>query len=97
MPRFDGTGPKGRGPMSGSGRGFCLMRMPETPGEAATGFAGLAGRPVTVGDDPGKMDIASLHERLRDIQAALDDLKGRLANLEAAGGDGAQRPEGHSA
>ncbi|MFA5336971.1 MAG: DUF5320 domain-containing protein [Candidatus Omnitrophota bacterium] len=25
MPRFDGTGPAGLGPMSGGGRGFCVM------------------------------------------------------------------------
>jgi hypothetical protein len=25
MPRFDGTGPKGIGPMTGRGRGFCAM------------------------------------------------------------------------
>ena len=25
MPRFDGTGPLGQGPMTGGGRGFCAM------------------------------------------------------------------------
>ncbi|MGD8253356.1 MAG: DUF5320 domain-containing protein [Syntrophobacterales bacterium] len=25
MPRFDGTGPGGRGPMTGKGRGYCAM------------------------------------------------------------------------
>ena len=25
MPGFDGTGPGGRGPMTGGGRGFCVM------------------------------------------------------------------------
>jgi hypothetical protein len=25
MPGFDGTGPMGRGPMTGGGRGFCAM------------------------------------------------------------------------
>jgi len=28
MPGFDGTGPRGMGPMTGGGRGFCAMPMP---------------------------------------------------------------------
>jgi hypothetical protein len=27
MPGFDGTGPRGMGPMTGGGRGFCAMPM----------------------------------------------------------------------
>lgn len=29
MPRFDGTGPLGKGPMTGRGEGFCVLRSPE--------------------------------------------------------------------
>ena len=31
MPNFDGTGPEGKGPMTGFGRGYCVMpiKMPE--------------------------------------------------------------------
>lgn len=25
MPRFDGTGPRGRGPMTGGGMGYCVL------------------------------------------------------------------------
>ena len=28
MPRFDGTGPRGEGPMTGRGRGRCGSRVP---------------------------------------------------------------------
>jgi uncharacterized protein DUF5320 len=28
MPGFDGTGPRGMGPMTGGGRGFCAIPMP---------------------------------------------------------------------
>lgn len=28
MPRFDGTGPGGQGPMTGRGNGYCAMRLP---------------------------------------------------------------------
>lgn len=30
MPGFDGTGPLGRGPMTGRGRGYCVMPIQKT-------------------------------------------------------------------
>jgi hypothetical protein len=45
MPRFDGTGPQGQGPMSGRGEGYCAIKLPE-PGEPGYGYAGLQGAPV---------------------------------------------------
>ena len=45
MPRFDGTGPCGQGPMTGRGEGYCAVRMPE-PGAEPYGVAGVAGIPV---------------------------------------------------
>ena len=45
MPRFDGTGPQGQGPMTGRGEGYCAVKIPET-GEDVYGVAGLEGRPV---------------------------------------------------
>ena len=47
MPRFDGRGPRGEGPFTGCGHGFCVLRLsapePDTP---VLGYAGLRGRPV---------------------------------------------------
>ena len=34
MPRFDGTGPQGQGPMTGRGQGYCILpyeKVPRTP------------------------------------------------------------------
>ncbi|MFP3897441.1 MAG: DUF5320 domain-containing protein [Anaerolineales bacterium] len=47
MPGFDGTGPRGEGPMTGRGEGYCAMvlRSPEC-GETPYGYAGLQGTPV---------------------------------------------------
>jgi len=45
MPRFDGTGPQGQGPMTGRGEGYCALKLPQ-PGEAPEGYAGLQGAPV---------------------------------------------------
>ncbi|HUU19456.1 MAG TPA: DUF5320 domain-containing protein [Sedimentisphaerales bacterium] len=47
MPGFDGTGPLGRGPMSGQGRGFCILRSSENSPGQLLGFAGLRGVPVS--------------------------------------------------
>jgi hypothetical protein len=53
MPGFDGTGPRGLGPMTGRGEGYCAIVLP-SPGMAKApsaqdrpyGYAGLAGVPV---------------------------------------------------
>lgn len=45
MPRFDGTGPRGQGPMTGRGEGYCALRIPES-GEEPYGYAGRQGTPV---------------------------------------------------
>lgn len=47
MPGFDGTGPRGLGPMTGRGEGYCAFVLPK-PGTQgiAYGYAGLAGRPA---------------------------------------------------
>lgn len=47
MPGFDGTGPRGAGPFSGGGRGFCaLVLPPPDTGETPYGFAGAQGATV---------------------------------------------------
>jgi len=47
MPGFDGTGPRGLGPMTGRGEGYCaLVLPPPATGRAPYGYAGLAGAPV---------------------------------------------------
>jgi hypothetical protein len=45
MPRYDGTGPRGGGPMTGRGEGYCVARLPQS-GQAAYGYAGRKGTPV---------------------------------------------------
>lgn len=48
MPRFDGTGPQGKGPMTGRSEGYCAVKIPES-GQAPYGYAGLQGTPVRLG------------------------------------------------
>lgn len=42
MPRFDGTGPKGEGPMTGHGRGYCIVPVAEDQSFLGIGRDGRA-------------------------------------------------------
>ncbi len=50
MPGFNGTGPRGLGPMTGRGMDYCIISYPN-PGVTgfASGYAGIAGRPIAGG------------------------------------------------
>lgn len=52
MPRFDGTGPLGKGPMTGRGEGYCAIRLPDQADRPACGIAGAEGRPVCLAEPP---------------------------------------------
>ena len=83
MPGHDGTGPRGHGPMTGGGRGYCILKMPRTYGEALTGFAGLTGEQVTILPDSSWDDVDSLHFRDGQVQLALHCINRRITTLEA--------------
>jgi hypothetical protein len=53
MPGYDGTGPKGEGPFTGRGEGYCAVKLPDEPGQPAVGYAGRQGYPVGPGAPPG--------------------------------------------
>jgi hypothetical protein len=54
MPAFDGTGPKGRGPLTGRGEGYCAIRLPNSrSGQVPYGYAGKIGVPVRLGPRQG--------------------------------------------
>ncbi len=36
MPKFDGTGPQGLGPMTGYGQGYCVINIPDAPQNTGT-------------------------------------------------------------
>jgi hypothetical protein len=53
MPRLDGTGPMGLGPLTGQGEGYCAIAYPQpASGAIPCGYAGLAGRPVQLEPTP---------------------------------------------
>ncbi len=45
MPGFDGTGPQGKGPMTGRGMGFCVLKDLKDTGQTK-GLAGIQGIPI---------------------------------------------------
>jgi len=46
MPGFDGTGPLGKGPMTGRGHGFCVLKTSSGNSAHLEGFAGIQGNPI---------------------------------------------------
>jgi hypothetical protein len=81
MPGYDGTGPKGRGPMKGRGGGYCLLKLPGSPDEPLSGFAGRSGRPVRLWTDGMEADLASLSLPAQRLEAELRAMRRRIMAL----------------
>jgi hypothetical protein len=82
MPGHDGTGPNSLGPLTGVGRGYCMLKICETQDEKSTGFAGLAGKPITDSPDFLGIETAHLYFRVRQVQFALNNLDCRTKMLK---------------
>lgn len=93
MPGFDGTGPRGKGPMTGGGFGYCATGAGAYPAGAARGFGrGRGGggmgfgryrraAPVEVAA-PGDEESV-LESRLKLIEEEAARIKRRLGELES--------------
>ncbi len=57
MPCRDGTGPRGRGPMTGCGGGNCVLRESKNKPGCFEGILGIQGRPVTLNIDPRRFPL----------------------------------------
>lgn len=84
MPGYDGTGPLGRGPMTGRGDGYCLFELPEDRHQPRTGYVGLSGRRTTLPPMAAITDVMLSSAHIASIQTALDAMERRLQNLEVA-------------
>lgn len=73
MPGFNGTGPRGLGPMTGRGMGYCVLPY------SSHGGSGSA----SVVNDKKVVDI--LRGQTEYLQNQLEQTKKRLAELERAG------------
>jgi hypothetical protein len=69
MPGFDGTGPRGLGPFTGRGEGYCAVVLPE-PGQRALprGYAGIRGVPLGVSPLPRLLPRSAWFPRPRAWQ-----------------------------
>jgi len=96
MPRLDGNGPSGQGPMTGGACGYCVLRSSkQNPGQL-DGFAGIDGQPVVKGEfaivglpaSPSESDIkpqqakAILQEQLQILERQKHQIEERLDKLE---------------
>ncbi len=61
MPKFDGTGPKGKGPMTGGGGGYCVIPLNTT--EEELGF--LKNREQSL-----KKQLKHVTTRIRHIESS---------------------------
>jgi len=94
MPGFDRTGPRGMGPMTGGGRGFCVrpgdVRRPFAGGRTFFGWGGGRGRRnqyhATGLPRWQRWDVRNVAASAEDEKLALkreaDTLRSRLEDLE---------------
>ena len=86
MPGFDGTGPRGMGPMTGGGRGFCAIPLRSAwPAYAGMGFnmpyAAPRGIPY-YGASPFAPQI-SREEELNYLKSLTQSMREDLKEIEA--------------
>jgi hypothetical protein len=88
MPGFDGTGPRGLGPMTGGGRGYCAVLLPgsSAPITAGITYGPHAGRWVApyYGIAPGvtaEDELNFLRNRVQALNEYLEGIEGRLQSL----------------
>lgn len=60
MPGFDGTGPRGAGPMTGRARGYCMLRNAGGESGHLRGLAGARGTPVDV-ELPERKEVTDMY------------------------------------
>jgi hypothetical protein len=83
MPGYDGTGPEGFGPLTGRGRGYCVLKVSGSQDETQIGYAGLSGAPITALRDFSWSESADLRYRFGQMRFALRDLNYRIEILKS--------------
>ena len=91
MPGFDGTGPRGIGPMTGGGRGFCSIPLsanwPTYTGRAAYPSFGMPwGMPYYGAVTPSAMPFAPQVTREQELDFLKNEaqaMRGQLEQIEA--------------
>ena len=68
--------------MTGRGRGFCVLKVPQEPIAPAAGIAGQMGWPVG-GTSASWAELSRLRSDARRIEAILTTIRSRIAVIEA--------------
>lgn len=78
LPRFDGTGPQGRGPMSGRCRGFCVLKIGDSdaPSPVAPYAAPYGATPTP------QQEAEMLKEQAKYFEESLDGIRKRIEELD---------------
>jgi len=87
MPGFDGTGPRGMGPMTGGGRGFCAapLRTPWPPyigGRTYSSYTAPWGTPFPP-QITRDQELDFLKNQAQALRAQLDEIEARVNRLSA--------------
>lgn len=93
MPGYDGTGPRGMGPMTGGGRGFCAVPLNSAGNRPywGRGFRRYrAGQGFPVGRGSREDEIAMLKDQADILKQQLEDIEARLHEIESVQESGQQ-------
>ena len=83
MPGFDGTGPRGMGPLTGGGRGFCAVPLPAAwPAYPSYGMPYYGVQPAAPAAFPYGQSMTREQE-LEFLKNQTQTLKGHLERIEA--------------
>jgi len=96
MPGFDGTGPRGMGPMTGGGRGFCNPRGVGTAFRSygvsprrGYGYQSYGAGPITPSAVPfapqmtREQELGLLKDQADMVKQQLKDIESRIQELQA--------------
>lgn len=86
MPGFDGTGPQGKGPLTGRGLGYCVLRESGERPIQVEGWAGIDGIPVanaTVESAEEQKEVIQMPFRDGTGPAGMRPMTGRAAGFGA--------------
>jgi len=85
MPGFDGTGPRGMGPMTGVGRGFCAVPLPAAlPTYSQTGAYRSYGAPWAMPFAPPmirEQELDFLKNQAQGMRGQLEQIEARIQQL----------------
>ena len=90
MPGFDGTGPRGMGPMTGGGRGFCSPWgrystygfPPRSYGYPYRAGAALTRTELPVSTMDRQQELDFLKNRAQEIRGQLENIEASIQRLE---------------